>query len=139
MRRYMIMKQFKELAHIAVLTKDMGASIAFYEKLGGVCAQRGSVRKPTGVNQLAMVQLAGFWLELIQPGDGTPVDAKGGVLPHLAIEVEDLPSCVEELKAMGINTFKTEKINVLNDLFGGLQNIFFTGPDGELIELIEHF
>ena len=86
-----------------------------------------------------MVQLAGFWLELIQPGDGTPVDAKGGVLPHLAIEVEDLPSCVEELKAMGINTFKTEKINVLNDLFGGLQNIFFTGPDGELIELIEHF
>lgn len=133
------MKQFKELAHIAVLTENMEQSIAFYEKLGGVCEQRGSVNKPTGTNLLAMVKLAGFWLELIQPGDGTPVDARGGVLPHLAIEVEDLPSCVEQLKAMGIDTFKTDQITVLPELFGGLQNIFFTGPSGELIELIEHF
>lgn len=133
------MKQWKELAHIALLTRDIERSIAFYEALGGVCEQRGSVQKPGGVNLLAMVKLCGFWLELIQPGDGTPVEAKGGVYPHLAIEVEDLPSRIADLKAKGIDSFQTKEITVLGDLFGGLQNIFFTGPDGELIELIEHF
>ena len=40
MRRYMIMKQFKELAHIAVLTKDMEASIAFYGRSLRAARQR---------------------------------------------------------------------------------------------------
>ncbi|MFR4979310.1 MAG: VOC family protein, partial [Butyricicoccus sp.] len=62
-----------------------------------------------------------------------------GVLPHFAIEVEDLPSVIDTLRAMGIDTFCAEQPNVLPELFGGLQNIFFRGPSGEMIELIEHF
>ena len=55
------------------------------------------------------------------------------------VEVEDLPLVVNELRAMGLDTFRTEEPVVLPKLFGGLQNIFFKGPSGELIELIEHF
>lgn len=133
------MKSMKGLAHIAILTTDLEKSIKFYERLGGMCTARGFVQKPTGVNQLAMLSIWGFEFEFIQPGDGTTVDPVGGVIPHIAIEVKDLPHAVNMLKAMGVNTFRTEQPTVLNDLFGGLQNIFFTGPSGELIELIEHF
>ncbi len=133
------MKSMKGLAHIAILTPDIEMSIKFYERLGGMCTARGSVQKPTGVNQLAMLSIWGIALELIQPGDGSGANAPEGVIPHIAIEVKDLMHAVNMLKVMGVNTFRTEQPNVLPDLFGGLQNIFFTGPSGELIELIEHF
>ena len=32
----------------------------------------------------------------------SPVTAQGGVLPHIAIEVTDLPAVAAELKAQGI-------------------------------------
>ena len=126
------------LAHIAIFTEDMEKTIAFYEMLGGTCAERSSVQKPTGVNLLAMIDMGGFWLEIIQPGDGTVVTADGGVIPHIAIEVKDLPAVAAELQQQGI-VFLTPEPKVLPNLFGGLQNWFFKGPNGEQIELIEHF
>lgn len=132
------MEQFRGLAHIAVLTEDMDKTIAFYEMLGGKCTARDSVQKPKGVNLLAMVDMGGFWLEIIQPGDGTPV-VPGGVIPHIAIEVRDLPACAARLKELGVDTFLTDAPVELPQLFGGLRNWFFTGPNGEQIELIEHF
>ncbi len=125
------------LAHIAILTKDLAASISWYEKLGGQCYDRGQVPKPTGVNHMAMVRLPGVDLELIQPGDGTPVEATGGVIPHLALETHDLDAAIRELRQSGIDSFRTEQPVELPNLFGGLRNIFLTGPSGELIELLE--
>lgn len=133
------MKSYKKLAHIAIYTTDLERSIAFYETLGGSCAMRGEVQKPTGVNQLAMISLMDFQIELIQPGDGTAVTQAGGLIPHFAIEVEDLPLVVNTMRAIGIGEFCTEQPNVMPELFGGLQNIFFRGPSGEMIELVEHF
>ena len=127
------------LAHIAVQTEDMEKTIAFYELLGGVCTERGSVQKPAGVSLLAMIDMGGFWLEAIQSAGNTPVTAEGGALPHIAIEVTDLPAVAAELKAQGIDTFLTPEPVVLPEVFGGLRNWFFTGPSGEQIELIEHF
>ena len=69
------MKSMKGLAHIAVLTTDIEKSIKFYERLGGMCTARGSVQKPTGVNQLAMLKIWGFEFEFIQPGDGSAANA----------------------------------------------------------------
>lgn len=133
------MKSYLRLAHIAIYTTDMERSIAFYETLGAECTMRGRVQKPNGVNQLAMMTLTNFEIELIEPGDGTPVNAQGGVIPHFAIEVEDLPLLVNEMRVMGFETFCTEQPIELPELFGGLRNIFFKGPSGEMIELIEHF
>ncbi len=133
------MKNYKGLAHIAVYTTDLTCSIRFYEALGGTCTMRGKVQKKTGINQLAMIRLVDFEIELIEPGDGTVVTTGGGVIPHFAIEVENLSLVVDSMRAMGIDTFCTEQQNMLPELFGGLQNIFFRGPSGEMIELIEHF
>lgn len=132
------MKSYIRLAHIAIYTPDIERSIAFYETLGAECTMRGSVQKPTGVNQLAMLTLTNFEIELIQPGDGK-IPAGEGIIPHLAIEVENLPLVVNEMHVMGLGEFCTEEPIEMPNLFGGLRNIFFKGPSGEMIELIEHF
>lgn len=131
------MKSYIELAHIAINTPDLERSIAFYETLGGECTMRGSVQKPEGINQLAMVTLTNFAIELIQPAAG--FQEADGIIPHFAIEVEDLPLVVNEMRAMGLGAFCAEQPAELPDLFGGLRNIFFRGPGGEMIELIEHY
>ena len=130
--------QFKKL-----LSQKGDVDLVILEVRGDVSAELANAEQllveAGGVNLLAMVRLADFEIELIQPGDGTVVPTQDGVIPHFAIEVEDLPLVVNELRAMGLDTFRTEEPVVLPKLFGGLQNIFFKGPSGELIELIEHF
>ena len=42
----------------------------------------------------------------------------------------------QRLKAAGVDTFMTPAKKVLPNLFGGLENWFFTGPSGEQIELL---
>lgn len=130
--------EFKGLAHVAIYTTDMAGTIAFYERLGGETYARDSVQKPAGENKLAMIRLAGFDLEIIEPHDGTAVTPDAGVIPHLALEVADLDKAIAELRALGVDTFKTEQPVELPNLFGGLRNIFFAGPNGEMIELLQH-
>lgn len=131
------MKHITGLAHIALFTKDLGTSVRFYETLGGVCTDRADVEKPAGANHLAMVKIAGFYLEIIEPHDGSPVTPEGGLFPHLALEVDDIGAAIQDLKEAGITTFRTEVPNDMPVLFGGIRNIFFTGPDGEQLELLQ--
>ena len=93
------------LAHIAILTTDLENSISWYEKLGGQCYAKGEVEKPTGTNHLAMVRLPGVDLELIEPGDGTPVEPAGGVIPHFALETDDLDASISQLRELGVIAF----------------------------------
>lgn len=131
------MKHLTGLAHIALYTKNMEASVKFYETLGGIVTDQADVKKPTGTNHIKMVQMPGFFLEIIEPHDGSPVTAEGGLFPHLAIEVDDVDAAVADLKAAGIDSFRTPEPNTM-PIFGGIRNIFFYGPDGELLELLQH-
>lgn len=132
------MNHLTALAHVALYTKDLETSINFYKQLGGTTAGRADVIKQTGVNHLAMIAMPGFSLEIIEPHDGSPVTNEGGLFPHLAIETDDIEAAIVDLKAIGVTTFRTEKPVDMPTLFGGIRNIFFTGPDGELLELVEH-
>lgn len=131
------MKHITGLAHIALYTKDMEASLNFYKILGGVVTDQADVQKPTGTNHIKIVQMPGFFLEIIEPHDGSPVTAEGGLFPHIALEVDDVDAAVAELKAAGITSFRTPEPNTM-PIFGGIRNIFFYGPDGELLELLQH-
>jgi len=46
-------------------------------------------------------------------------------------------AAVADLKAAGITSFRTPEPNTM-PIFGGIRNIFFFGPDGELLELVQH-
>ena len=125
---------YQGLGHIAIHTRDMAESIAFYEKIGGALYKQDAIPTPDGEKKLALVEFGGFTLELIQ--SPTPMPLTEGNVPHFAVYVDDLDAAAAELKALGIDTFMTPEKKVLPDLFGGLQNWFFTGPSGEQIELL---
>lgn len=128
------MKQhYQGLGHIAIYTKDMDESIAFYEKIGGAVQQRAAISTPDGEKLLALVGFAGLTLELIQAP--TPMPMTEGNVPHFAVYVDDLDAVAAELQALGVD-FMTPAKKVLPHLFGGLENWFFTGPSGEEIELL---
>ena len=131
------MKHITGLAHIALYTKDMETSLNFYKILGGIVTDQADVQKPTGTNHIKIVQMPGFFLEIIEPHDGSPVTAEGGLFPHIALEVDDVDAAVAELKVAGITSFRTPEPNTM-PIFGGIRNIFFYGPDGELLELLQH-
>ena len=127
-------EHFKGLGHIAIYTKDMDESIAFYEKLGGSLRQRASVSTPNGEKLLALVAFGGVILDLIQPP--MPMPMTEGNIPHFALYVDDVDAAAASIRAAGVNTFLTPEKKVLPNLFGGLENWFFTGPSGEQIELL---
>ena len=70
-------------------------------------------------------------LEYLQPETG-PRSTKG-VIDHLAFRVKDLPSLIAGLEAKGVK-FETAHPR---QAFDGSKIIFFHGPDGERIELVE--
>lgn len=125
---------YQGLGHIAIHTKDIGESIAFYEKLGGALHKQASMPTPNGEKGLALVEFGGFLLELIQ--SPVPVPMTEGNIPHFAVYVDDLDAAAAAVKAAGVDTFLTPEKVVLPELFGGLENWFFTGPSGEQIELL---
>jgi len=126
---------YQGLGHVAVYTNDMEQSIAFYEKIGGSLSQRGELEKPNGQMLLALVDLGGVTLELLQPPGGTSLAE--GCIPHIAIYVDDVDAAAAEIRAAGVDTFLTPEKEVLPTLFGGVENWFFTGPSGEQIELLK--
>lgn len=130
------MKTWNGLAHIALFTSDLEKSIRFYENLGGKCTARSQVQKPAWVNRLALVELAGFVIEMVEPGGGDAIQPNNTVWGHIAIAVDSLEDAIAELKARGVDTFLSG-INELPDVFGGVRNIYFTGPCGEQIELMQ--
>ena len=92
--RILIMKHITGLAHIALFTKDLEASVKFYECLGGKVTGQADVQKPLGTNHIKIVSMPGFDLEIIEPHDGTDVTAQGGLFPHIAIEVNDIDAAI---------------------------------------------
>ena len=128
-------EHYQGLGHVAVYTRAMGQSIAFYETIGGSVLRRGSVSTPAGEKLLALVDLGGVTLELIQ--SPTPVSMEEGNLPHFAIYVDDVDAAAADLRSAGVDTFLTPEKRVVPGLFGGLENWFFTGPSGEQIELLK--
>ena len=127
-------EHYQGLGHIDIHAKDMNESIAFYEKIGGAVQQRASISTPDGDKLLALVSFGGLTLELIQ--SPVPVPMTEGSIPHFAVYVDDLDAAAAAVKAAGVDTFMTPEKKVLPDLFGGLENWFFTGPSGEQIELL---
>ena len=128
-------EHFQGLGHIAIHTKDMAESIAFYEKIGGETLKQDVIHTPAGDKLLALVNFGGVTLELIQsPG---PVPMTEGCIPHFAVYVDDVDATAAALKAAGVDTFMAPEKKVLPALFGGLENWFFTGHSGEQIELLK--
>ena len=127
-------EHYQGLGHVAIYTADIDQSIAFYEKIGGGLKNQASIQTPDGEKKLALVDFGGVTLELIQAP--TPMPLTEGSIPHFAVYVDDVDAAAADIRAAGVDTFLTPQKKVLPNLFGGLENWFFTGPSGEQIELL---
>ena len=127
-------EHYQGLGHVAIYTADIDQSIAFYEKIGGGLKNQASIQTPDGEKKLALVYFGGVTLELIQAP--TPMPLTEGNIPHFAVYVDDVDAAAADIRAAGVDTFLTPQKKVLPNLFGGLENWFFTGPSGEQIELL---
>ena len=121
----------KGLAHIGILAEDARACADFYIKHLNF---RYQYEHMLGDLLLVFVECGGCVVEFVQTGG---LD-HGGVVDHIALEVQGIEAMVKKLKEDGI-VFETEEIGRTPD-FGpnGMKNIFFKGPAGERIELFDY-
>jgi len=133
------MSDFKGLAHIGLFTESIEKSTDFYVKsLGFKLEYETKVEKPNNAwLRIAFINLNGMVIELLEPSDKSALKTgNAGSVDHLTIEVKNLDSMLDPLRAAGI-VFETEQPIKMDKLFNGCQVIFFRGPSGERLELFE--
>lgn len=119
-----------ELAHVALVVQDIEKSAQFYSTGLDFSIRK---RETTHLFKIIFLKAGNLVLELLEYLQPEPNLRSRGVIDHLAFRVPDLPTVVANLQAQGIQ-FETAQPR---QAFDGRQIIFFHGPDGERIELVE--
>ena len=122
-----------KVEHTAIIVKDIDESLDFYCNLFGFVVR---LRGKTPEKELAFIyhkNQPSYEIELIR--ELTPVDgySEQGIVNHIAFTVDNIEETIRFLKEKGIR-FSSEK--PAPTLEGG-KNIFFKGPSGEMLQLIE--
>lgn len=116
--------------HVGINVSDMDKSLHFYsEVLGFQLRRRAHVAPEVELAFLFHPDQPDFEIELV----GRPIDTDLGKVNHLAFRVENIEAEVQRLTALGVE-FTTEEPSLI---LGDTKVIFFKGPDGEKLELVE--
>ena len=119
---------FQRIAHVCLHVRDLGRSVAFYEKLGLVprfhFTRQG---KPFGV----YLEIApGSYVEMFQQ-TGPEVGAAGGIA-HFCLETDDIDRVMQDLGARGV-PFTEKKLGCDHTY-----QIWLTDPDGNRFEVHQY-
>lgn len=94
------------LNHVALVVADLNAASATYRDVLGASVSEPQSLAEHGVT-VVFVDLENTRIELLEPlGDGSPVSSfleknTGGGIHHICLEVDDITSAAEKLKAKG--------------------------------------
>lgn len=128
------MAKLNKVHHIAIICSDYEVSKAFYTGILGLKLEQEIYRKERGSYKADLSLNGEYILELFSfpspPSRPSRPEATG--LRHLAFEVDDIQTEVEELNRLGVTT---EPIRT--DEFTGKKFTFFSDPDDLPIELYE--
>lgn len=123
----------KKLEHVGIMVKDLQRSISFYRDVVGL-ELRGTLVHTDPSITLAFLGFPGTTeteLELIHGyNDSLPQEGK---VHHIAFTVDNLEEEIERLKSHHVSFIENE----ITTLPNGTRYIFFSGPDGEWLELFE--
>ena len=131
---------FQELHHVGIVTADLDAAIAFYERAFGTCFTHRERLHVEGVD-VAMATLPdGGAIELLAPfepdtGVARFLAARGPGLHHTAYAVADLTAALAQCRAQGI-----ELVDAAPRRGAGSHLVAFLHPRSTgqvLIELVE--
>jgi catechol 2,3-dioxygenase-like lactoylglutathione lyase family enzyme len=119
-----------KLDHLGIVVSDCAKSERFYiEALGCIPSSRWQNDEIKAIN----LQCNGLIIELLEYVNPSQPHASAGVVNHLAFKVEDLEAQIKRLTELGA-AFETA---VPKFVSSHKKIIFFHGPDGERIELVE--
>lgn len=120
--------------HIAIIASEIERSIAFYADVLGFTIIRKVYREDRDSWKVDLALNDNYLIELFTfpnaPERPSYPEALG--LRHLAFTVNDIDTCIAELKSKGV---EPEGIRI--DPFTGCRCTFFADPDGLPIELVE--
>lgn len=123
----------KKLEHVGIQVKDLDTTIEFYTRVLGLEL----LEKQDHVDPNLKLAFLGF-----SHSDETVIELISGYNPnlptegkvhHIAFTVENIEEEIERVKEHGVQ-FVDENITTLPS---GAKYVFFTGPDGEWIELFQ--
>ena len=122
------------LAHVGLFVTDVERSIEFYRDVLGFeviwDATNDGVR-------MVFVQLGTVQVELVQVPN--PQQRVAGWFDHLALKVDDLDKVKAALQAKGVEFDESSYVSSPAVFENGSRWIFFQGPDGERLELVQNF
>lgn len=116
------------LKHVSFLTRDLGAVLAFYTRLGGVVDKE--LTTAEGYRR-GVVRLGEGCLQFFEVPGEAPAP-HGHWAEHIALHVPDLRILLPGLRASGIPVTRD-----LQPSPGGRDMAFVLDPDGRQVELLE--
>lgn len=123
----------KKIEHTAIIVKNLEESIHYYTTIFGMSLRTKGDNKQRSMAFLYFETDPAHEIELIQDLQPGAEYAAAGIVNHLAFTVENMEEAVRFYEGKGIE-FHTDKPNVAID---GAKTSFFTGPNGELLQLVE--
>lgn len=116
--------------HLGVVVSNLAKSEDFYcQALGCTLSGRWQNDELKAVNLLC----AGLTIELLEYVNPSQTYIPAGVINHLAFKVQDIAAQMERLTKLGV-AFESASPKIVS---GNKKIVFFRGPDGERIELVE--
>jgi catechol 2,3-dioxygenase-like lactoylglutathione lyase family enzyme len=141
--------QVGRVHHFGYVVHDLGRSVSFYSRLGGIVLADTVFEGPdfdraVGLGdvsmRIAMMSFGTTLVELIQytsPSPEAPTLRNCDVgSAHLALEVSDIASVARDLAAEGV-AFYSEPIPILEGPVAGGFFCYCRDPDGRSIELLQ--
>lgn len=116
------------LQHVGIPTNDIGATIAFYEKLGFSIALR-TINEEAN-EQAAFLRLGDLMIETYENRQAAMTS---GAVDHIAIDVKDIEVALEFINKNGLNSLN-DTIHYLPFWENGVKFFKIEGPNKETIE-----
>lgn len=117
--------------HIGIPTNDLEKTIAFYHSLGFTTAYRTVNEKAD--EPVAFLQSGNLIIEAYENGNAVQ---KTGAIDHIALDVKDIDSLFEEIRAAGFRLLDTS-VQSLPFWEHGVRFFTIIGPNAEKIEFCE--
>jgi lactoylglutathione lyase len=131
--------KINRLQHVGLPVTDLGASRAFYQRLGFESAMEATFPHAEGQGQVAMMQRGELVLELYQmpePELSQVRQRADGRIDHIAFDVDDIDEAYATLQAEGFEMLEPQP-SFLNFWARGCKFFNIAGPDGERLEFCQ--
>lgn len=124
------------IQHIGIPVTDIGASQAFYSRLGFTNAMEASFKDNGATGICVMMQRGNMIIELYQLPEAALNEIRNrgnGHIDHVAFDVSDIDETFRVIKQAGFNIIEEAPV-FLQFWKNGCKYFNITGPDGERLE-----